>query len=637
MIDSNQPFLMLRKLVILNHQGAVLYDENFHEGLNIIRGQNSSGKSTISNFIFYVLGGEFSNWNSDALRAREVLAEVEINNSILTLSRLVEKDQTQRPLNIFWGNYSEAIKTRAGGWNTFPYRQTDNQKSFSSVLFDLLGFPEVRSDDDNKITIHQILRLLYIDQDSPTQNLFRFERFDLPLTRLSIAELLLGVYDDSLYENRLLLKAVTKNFEEKSGQLKSIIRAFNLTETKIDLVEIDTKVAKLGDEVNKINKELEEIRKVNTIKTRNNTPIQIEKLQLELKEIKDKFRSQNESVNRLDNDIVDSEYFIEVLENKLKAIKESIATSSNLEELSLKFCPQCLSPLEAPNSDDHETCSLCKNRIEGGSTAKAQQIRQEIELQIKESKKLLQKKVERKGEFDRALKSTIELVRIRQKEYNNAVESAMSTRDEKLEELLVLKGGKERGIEFLSQQRKYANLVDSLKKEIEELEEEIRKIKIRIADKELNQRKRIDEAMLKIQDITKTILRKDLKRQEEFNNPRSVEIDFHHDVFRLDEKFNFSASSNVILKNAVRFSIFFASLEKAFFRYPRFILCDNIEDKGMEEVRSQQFQKIIYELSSNSEVRHQIIMTTSMVDKELNQNSALTVGEFYAENNKSLK
>ncbi|MCG8332310.1 MAG: hypothetical protein MI974_31780 [Chitinophagales bacterium] len=637
MTDNYYPFLMLRKLVILNHQGAVLYDESFHEGLNIIRGKNSTGKSTISNFIFYVLGGDFFNWNSDALRCREVLAEIEINNAVLTLSRLVEKDKKQRPLSIFWGNYFEATKTRAEGWNTFPYRQTDNQKSFSSVIFDLLGFPEVRSDDDNKITIHQVLRLLYIDQDSPTQNLFRFERFDLPLTRLSISELLLGVYDDSLYEDRLLLKAVTKNYDEKSSQLKNILRAFRLTETKVNLNEIETRVAKLGEEVGIINIKLEEIRNINSIKTRSNTPLQIEKLQVELKIIKDQFRLKNIDVNRLNNDIVDSEYFIEALENKLKAIEESIVTSNNLEELSLKFCPQCLSPLDIPGDDNHEICNLCKNVLEGGANAKAQQIRQEIELQIRESKKLLQKKRERKADLDRALRSTVELGRLKQKEYNNAVESTMPTRDEKLEELLILKGGKEREIEYLIQQRKYADLINDLKSDIEELEKEIKDIRLRINTKELNQQKRLDIALRELQEFTKNILKKDLNRQEEFNDPRSVEIDFYHDVFRLDEKFNFSASSNVVLKNAVRFSILFSSLEKKFFRYPRFILCDNIEDKGMEEIRSQNFQKIIYKLSTNSSVRHQIIMTTSMVDEELNQNDSITVGDFYTENNKSLK
>jgi VIT1/CCC1 family predicted Fe2+/Mn2+ transporter len=51
--------LFLNRLVILTQEGRIAYDEKFHRGVNIIRGDNSSGKSTISHFIFYVLGGAF--------------------------------------------------------------------------------------------------------------------------------------------------------------------------------------------------------------------------------------------------------------------------------------------------------------------------------------------------------------------------------------------------------------------------------------------------------------------------------------------------------------------------------------------------------------------------------------------------
>ena len=46
------PFLKLNRLIVYTLKGGVAYDEYFHEGVNIIRGHNSSGKSTISNFIF---------------------------------------------------------------------------------------------------------------------------------------------------------------------------------------------------------------------------------------------------------------------------------------------------------------------------------------------------------------------------------------------------------------------------------------------------------------------------------------------------------------------------------------------------------------------------------------------------------
>ena len=131
------------------------------------------------------------------------------------------------------------------------------------------------------------------------------------------------------------------------------------------------------------------------------------------------------------------------------------------------------------------------------------------------------------------------------------------------------------------------------------------------------------------------ILKNDLDRQDEFRSGRIVELNFHKDSYSLDGSNNFSASSKTYFKNAVLFSIFFASLELKFFRYPRFILCDNMEDKGMEKVRTQNFQNLITSMSKKFGDDHQIIFTTSMIADELND-TPYCVGKNYDRGNKTL-
>ena len=196
-----EPYLFLKRLIVDSTNGPVAYDQRFHTGLNIIRGKNSSGKSTIANFIFYALGGDFNRWTPEARACRMVYAETEISGASLTLRRQIT-DTAQQPMDIFWGTYEEANEADLGAWKQYPYRQTQTRESFSTVLFSALGFPEVTTTEESKITMHQVLRLMYIDQDSPTLTLFRDERFDQAITRRTIAELLLGVYDDSLYLDR---------------------------------------------------------------------------------------------------------------------------------------------------------------------------------------------------------------------------------------------------------------------------------------------------------------------------------------------------------------------------------------------------------------------------------------------------
>ena len=86
-----------------------------------------------------------------------------------------------------------------------------------------------------------------------------------------------------------------------------------------------------------------------------------------------------------------------------------------------------------------------------------------------------------------------------------------------------------------------------------------------------------------------------------------------------------------------RFSLFLASLDITRMRYPRFILADDMEDKGMETVRAQRFQQtLISRLSQYPEDSFQVIYTTSCITPQLDQ-SALVVGEHYRAGHKSLR
>ena len=135
------------------------------------------------------------------------------------------------------------------------------------------------------------------------------------------------------------------------------------------------------------------------------------------------------------------------------------------------------------------------------------------------------------------------------------------------------------------------------------------------------------------------MLQHDLSRQTEFLNatPNDININFKANCMEFQGSFNYSASSNTYLKNAIRFAIFFSSIKNDFFRYPRFIMCDNIEDKGMEQERSQNFQQLLVDICNTMEDEdYQMIISTSMIKPELN-NTQMCVGNDYTEGNKALK
>ncbi len=630
-----KPYILLKRLIVVTYNGKIAYDQHFHKGVNIIRGQNSSGKSTISNFLFYVLGGDYNNWTSEALKCRDVIAEVEINGAVITLKRHITQGGLQ-PMSIFWNTYEES-KTDSINWQTFPYKQNinSNTASFTNVIFNALSFPEVKSDSDSNITLHQILRLLYIDQDTPAQNLFKSERFDLPLTRQAISEVLLGVYDDTLYNQRLAYKQAVKNNDDKKRQFEGINRIYGQsgTATNINTILKEIELSKL--ELSKIDKAILELREKTIVNTSKRTATNSENIQSELIPIKNHIQDIRVKINQYELEIADSKQFIFTLEKRVEELNNSLITRRILGELPLTNCPQCLNQLDNNISDGH--CFLCKQpQTEEAEKANAKRLKQEMELQIKESKSLLEDKNRILANLNGEYPIYVEKARVLQKQLNSSIEVNQSTRDERIDNLLISKGGIEKNIEFITQQIKAVEMLELLKKELAELALLIEQLRIEIQQKEIEQKYKYQNALLKIREYTLFILKNDLERQNEFKRGNKVEINFKGDSFSLDDSNNFSASSKTYFKNAILFSIFFASLELDFFRYPRFIICDNMEDKGMEKERTQNFQNVITSMSNRFGKNHQIIFTTSMISDELN-NSEYCVGESYDRNNKTLK
>lgn len=632
-MTQGRPYLFLNRLVVVTHAGTIAFDEIFHRGVNIIRGKNSSGKSTISNFIFFVLGGDYNSWTSEAVKCQDVIAEVEINGAVITLKRHISEHGLQ-PMSIFWNNYEEAKKDSIN-WQTFPYKQNTNSVSFTNVIFNALSFPEVKSESDSNITLHQILRLLYIDQDTPAQNLFRFERFDLPLTRQAISEVLLGIYDDLLYNQRLDYRNAQKEIDEKKRQFDGISKVYSQSGNATNLSSVYKEIESAQTDLKEIDSDILEFRGQNIIKTSMRSPIFSEKVQAELIPVKNKIRDIKTHINQYEIELADSKQFITTLEKRVAELNNSLLTRKVLGELPLTHCPQCLSPLE--NNVEDGRCFLCKQPLtEEAEKANAKRLMQEMELQIKESKSLLEEKEKKLVNLLGDLPVFVEKARTLQKQLDTSIEASQTTRDERIDDLLISKGGVEKKIEFLTQQIKAVEMLDLLKKELAELASLIEKLKLEIFEREEQQKQKFTLALQKIKEHTLFILKNDLDRQEEFSKGQVVEVNFQKDTYSLDGSNNFSASSKIYFKNAVLFSIFFSSLELDFFRYPRFILCDNMEDKGMEKERTQNFQKLITSISDKFGSDHQIIFTTSMIADELN-NTPYCVGDDYDRSNKTLK
>lgn len=633
--------LYLNRLCIYTENGEIAYDEKFHKGVNIIRGDNSSGKSTITHFIFFVLGGAFNDFVPEARLCSQSIAEVEMNGATFTIKREIVKDEkgninTQAPLYFFWGNMDESFNPPVDkSWQKFGYRTTENRKSFSNVMFDNLDLPIVKG--DSNITFHQILRLLYIDQESPTSSLFLYEHFDSQLTRETVSDLLLGVYNEELYANKKRLISAEKEFENIKSEIKATSQFFS-DPLALNPAHINEAIQNRELEISAIQDEITSIRnKDKEISYEDNSKLSFQKLNQDSIEQRKIVTEIENQINYLYNEIEDSTFFIDTLNKKIIALKNSIQTREFLGNLPLEYCPECLSKIKT--NTDNSKCKLCKEPIdESFGVVQARRMELEIGFQINESKKLLE--INKRSLLELESKHSSEIGKLHdiQKQVNVALEDVKSYSEEAIDNLNNKKGFIEGEILQFRTMLENAELYDRLLQKKNELGKEVSYLKAYIFKTEKAQTLLKQAINEKIKEEGVYLLNNDLDRQDEFKNANDFFIDYSNNIAFLSNKFSkYSASSNFYLKVAARFSIFLASLHIDEMRYPRFIFADNMEDKGIEMKRAQNLQDLLIKRVNDFDGNnYQMIYTTSYITEELNH-SELVVGEYYTKENPSLK
>src|SRR5665811_410262 len=119
--------------------------------------------------------------------------------------------------------------------------------------------------------MYQILRLLYADQLSHVENLFRFDRFDPPTLRDAIGRLLCGAYDNELYQNELRIRTLTKEFDSANGELKSLFSVLGKTKEPLTLDWVNSQRISFEEERATLQQQIESTeREVFTAGSKNN-------------------------------------------------------------------------------------------------------------------------------------------------------------------------------------------------------------------------------------------------------------------------------------------------------------------------------------------------------------------------------
>ncbi len=481
--------------------------------------------------------------------------------------------------------------------------------------------------------MHQLLRLLYADQQTPPGKLFRFESFDTREIRETVGQLVIGVNGYDLYESLIKLREVKADYAEKDRLYKAAILSLpspeGLTSVAIlntRLGELNTRKVRITNEIRTVDSIVEEDQAKKFVAERQVMRRRLQKLAGEL-------QGSEQRLSDLEGEQGEINQFIEHLEQQLAALSAAENLSFRLGTIEFQYCPACLKPLSDKQA---QHCIVCDEIIdEDKAKSKYFELKVDHELQIRESRQLLTMKAAEVERLESEVRTLRRAYSSTMADFSSRYDVSNSPREAYLAERYKLLGGLEREAEYMEELRATLQRIDELSVQRSTLNDEIALLEAKIKRLEASYMARVAKAMNLVGTIGKRILTKDLKRQEAFENPTAFSINFGDDAMLVDGKMNFAESSNVVLKNTAILSLLLAASYDADFWHPKFLLMDNIEDKGMEEKRSHNYQRILIEESKNAKFPHQIIFTTSMLDPTL-EPSGLTVGPHYTRQMKTL-
>ena len=342
-----------------------------------------------------------------------------------------------------------------------------------------------------------------------------------------------------------------------------------------------------------------------------------------------------EKARAISFEIEDATLLIESIEDALGKFVEGAATSKIIGRASFSFCPSCFALITEAEHRHH--CHLCKEAIdESANDSRFARIRNELEVQLKESKALQSERQLSLSEIRQELKREVTERDLLSRQILDLSQNYVSETESEIDLLNTRLGYLDRELKDVDRQNSVILQLQELSKSKADLNQDILNFQDIIGRLKEQRDRKQSVIYSEISKLSSEILSKDIKSEKEFTENSYVSFDFGSDRVSVNNKTGYSASSLTMIRNAFHLALHLASCNKKDMRYPRFLLMDNIEDKGMTQERSQNFQQEIVDFAEQVDCRHQIIFTTSMINPDIDI-PIYTVGEAYNFENKTLK
>jgi len=608
-------YLKVHKLI---YRGDNYYYESpeLSDGINIIEGENGSGKSTFSNLLSYSLGNyvkEFDyNKKNDKVHKEivgdtnnYVLTTIYINNRMYTLKRIFRDNK------IFISDNDETEVLHINRSATVKY-------IFSDWLLEKLKIPVIeyyQGSKNFKLNFSDLFRLMYYDQKTEPEKIYKDARIsgnfisDSEFIRKVIFQILMGHEFSEYYKKIGELNEKKREKESLSGKavgFSEIAKEFgykDLTEVNINHLHDLMHTKKLqSDRLEVYENELLSKRKhsINLIDTGKRYKNELLNIELDIEK-------NNHMINRLYREMKNIRILKKSVMLEVTQLQKIIITHEELNLFSPNTCPYCQN--EVHRKEGH---CICGHEINESEYEKFFYTTNEYLAILKSKNKSLET-------LDLALEScNEELLKLQ-----NIVEKNMEKKKDlkKLIDLSIEDSIEETNMAAINdlQKKKY-----DIKVEINNIEQ-YAAVKTKY-EKLINQINLIDNYISKSQSVIKHLERSANKEMDiQVQNFSEIYNDFLVDIKddinkaqinsenympKINDGEYREASIDVTVKLMYFVTLLKIAIENINVPYPRFLLIDTPESKGIDPKNLNQALSKFLELEKIEGTKFQVILTS---------------------------
>lgn len=421
--------------------------ENEINEVNMIFGKNNLGKSILIESLVYALNGEdiygkkqreiinfkllLSKFMDEELEHAEIYLQLKSDKERVVVLR--DAVDANEPVIIFRNVSLEEYDTGKTLYQHAQEKQFYKIKkdknivgnlTYQEFLFSFLGIEPIRKvnteDEEGEADkerlifyIQNLLPLFVVPQAAWTDIQATNPRYEIVDVKKTAFEFLLNLSNTDVVKYRHSLNNFNIQLRQKVNSLKDL-------QEVIQLLAYDS-VAQIDDEIEKRESEVQGFQK-KIVEMENGNHV----VDNVLKDIRSKYRQMTliarrheDSLELLDTEISQYQYYITKIESDIEKNDKLKTAKKLIGILPIENCPRCLNDVSVKETEELSSghCSLCGSEMQ--NTNKTVQTLHYLQDELKDFKRLMEKKGNAKNEIS----SKLFLVRLELKELRNIMDS----------------------------------------------------------------------------------------------------------------------------------------------------------------------------------------------------------------------